>query len=64
MALESLTHKVFNTATDVWAYGVTLWELFSLAATPYPGVEIDDSFIEKLQDGYRMEKPKYSPDFV
>lgn len=62
--MESLTHKVFNTSTDVWAYGITIWELFSLAATPYPGVEIDDTFIEKLQDGYRMEKPKYSPDIM
>jgi len=54
MALESLTHKVFNVRTDVWA--------FSLAATPYPGWEIDDTFIDKLQEGYRMEIPKHCPE--
>ncbi|XP_067943857.1 vascular endothelial growth factor receptor 1-like isoform X2 [Watersipora subatra] len=59
MALESLTHKVFNVRTDVWAYGVTVWELFSLAATPYPGWDIDDTFIDKLKDGFRMEIPKH-----
>lgn len=62
MAVESLTHKVFNTATDVWSYGITIWELFSLAATPYPGVDIDDTFIERLQEGCRMDKPKYGTD--
>ena len=62
MALESLTHKVFNVKTDVWAYGVTVWELFSLAATPYPGWPIDDTFIDKLQEGYRMDIPKLCPE--
>ncbi|XP_067944523.1 vascular endothelial growth factor receptor 1-like [Watersipora subatra] len=61
MALESLTHKVFNVKTDVWAYGVTVWELFSLAATPYPGWDIDDTFIDKLKKGYRMERPDLCP---
>jgi len=61
MALESLTHKVFNVRTDVWAYGVTVWELFSLAATPYPGWEIDDAFIKRLLDGYRMSRPSLCP---
>jgi len=61
MALESLTHKVFNVRTDVWAYGVTVWELFSLAATPYPGWETDGNFVIKLQNGCRMERPEHCP---
>lgn len=64
MAVESLTHKVFNTRTDVWSYGVTVWELFSLAATPYPGVELDETFIDRLLAGYRMDKPKHAPQDV
>ena len=62
MALESLEYKVFNVRTDIWAYGVTVWELFSLAATPYPGWDIDDTFIDKLKEGYRMELPKHCPE--
>lgn len=38
MAIESLRDRIFSIQSDIWAFGVVLWEMFSLAETPpYPG---------------------------
>uniref|UniRef100_A0A6P7FZS9 Vascular endothelial growth factor receptor 1-like n=1 Tax=Diabrotica virgifera virgifera TaxID=50390 RepID=A0A6P7FZS9_DIAVI len=61
MAIESIRDRVFSTQSDVWSYGIVLWELFSLGKTPYPGMEADERLYYKLLDGYRLESPEYSP---
>lgn len=60
MAPEAIFDKVYTTQSDVWSFGVLLWEIFSLGASPYPGVQIDEDFCRQLKEGTRMRAPEYS----
>ncbi|XP_076362758.1 vascular endothelial growth factor receptor 1-like isoform X2 [Tachypleus tridentatus] len=64
MAIESIRDKVFTIQSDVWSFGVLMWEFFTLGSNPYPGIDIDEEFYKKLKNGYRMEKPELCPDDV
>ncbi|XP_038149758.1 vascular endothelial growth factor receptor 1 isoform X1 [Cyprinodon tularosa] len=60
MSPESIFDKVFTTQSDVWSFGILLWEIFSLGASPYPGLQIDEEFCHRLKSGTRMRAPEYS----
>uniref|UniRef100_A0A674MP28 Platelet-derived growth factor receptor alpha n=1 Tax=Takifugu rubripes TaxID=31033 RepID=A0A674MP28_TAKRU len=64
MAPESIFDNLYTTLSDVWSYGILLWEIFSLGGTPYPGMIVDSSFYNKIKSGYRMSKPEHAPQDV
>ncbi|XP_067940614.1 fibroblast growth factor receptor 2-like isoform X2 [Watersipora subatra] len=59
MAPEALIDRKYTTKSDVWSYGVLLWEIFTLGGNPYPTVPHERLF-EVLQEGHRMDRPTYS----
>lgn len=63
MAPEAITHQKYTTKSDVWSFGILLWEIYSLGSTPYPGVKNND-VLKYVRRGTRMEKPKHSEEQI
>lgn len=61
MAPESLKDGVFTINSDVWSYGVVLWEMATLASQPYQGLS-NDQVLRYVIDGGLMERPENCPD--
>ncbi|GAB0096216.1 Tyrosine-protein kinase [Sergentomyia squamirostris] len=59
-APEGLAYNKFSTKSDVWAFGVLLWEIATYGMSPYPGIDLTDVF-HKLESGYRMDRPPGCP---
>nr|XP_032831918.1 macrophage colony-stimulating factor 1 receptor 1-like [Petromyzon marinus] len=60
MAPESIFHSLYTSQSDVWSYGVLLWEIFSLGENPYPDIAVDGKFYRMIRDGYRMDAPEFA----
>ncbi|XP_070501931.1 tyrosine kinase receptor Cad96Ca [Chironomus tepperi] len=59
MAIESLYDNIFSVKSDVWAFGILMWEIATLGSTPYPGMGAAE-VMKKVRDGYRLEKPEHT----
>uniref|UniRef100_A0A1A9X2U1 receptor protein-tyrosine kinase n=1 Tax=Glossina brevipalpis TaxID=37001 RepID=A0A1A9X2U1_9MUSC len=57
MAPESLQDKFYDSQSDVWSYGVLLWEIMTYGDQPYPNVMSAEELYSFLITGQRMEKP-------
>ena len=60
MAPESISHRKFSSASDVWSYGVLLWEMFNADQIPYPDFDNMQLVIE-VSKGYTMSVPNECP---
>ncbi|CAL8284431.1 unnamed protein product [Merluccius merluccius] len=56
MALESILHRRFTHQSDVWSYGVTVWELMTFGAKPYDLIPARD-IPDLLEGGERLPQP-------
>ncbi|XP_029025338.1 tyrosine-protein kinase Fer isoform X2 [Betta splendens] len=62
-APEALNYGRYSSDSDVWSYGILLWETFSLGVCPYPGMT-NQQAREQVEKGYRMACPQRCPDDV
>ena len=61
MAPESLRDGVFTCSSDVWSYGVVLWEIVTLAAQPYQGLS-NEQVLRHVIESHVLPKPPSCPD--
>lgn len=62
-APEALKESLFSEKSDVWSFGVCLWEVYSFGRVPYPSI-LSDNVLEQLEDGYMMDPPEGCPDGI
>ncbi|KAL7854477.1 hypothetical protein SRHO_G00166670 [Serrasalmus rhombeus] len=63
MSPESLKDGVFTTMSDVWSFGVVLWEIATLAEQPYQGMS-NEQVLRFVMDGGLLDKPDNCPDML
>jgi serine/threonine protein kinase len=61
MAVESLAFRKFSSKSDVWSFGVLMWEVFTFGMVrPYRQVEVRD-LLDLLESGKRLHQPRGCP---
>ncbi|XP_014225960.1 tyrosine kinase receptor Cad96Ca [Trichogramma pretiosum] len=58
MAPESLWDNIFSVKSDIWSFGVLIWEIVTLGSTPYPGLAAQE-LMKRVREGYRLERPEH-----
>ncbi|XP_043320441.1 tyrosine-protein kinase Fer isoform X5 [Cervus elaphus] len=62
-APEALNYGRYSSESDVWSFGILLWETFSLGVCPYPGMT-NQQAREQVERGYRMSAPQHCPEDI
>ncbi|XP_029206362.2 discoidin domain-containing receptor 2-like isoform X1 [Acropora millepora] len=58
LSIESLKDQVYTAFSDVWSYGILLWEIATYGGTPYPSIRTPDQLKKYLSSGVRMSRPE------
>uniref|UniRef100_A0A3B3ZGT9 receptor protein-tyrosine kinase n=1 Tax=Periophthalmus magnuspinnatus TaxID=409849 RepID=A0A3B3ZGT9_9GOBI len=59
-APEAIAYRKFSTASDVWSYGIVMWEVVSYGERPYWDMNNQD-VIKAIEEGYRLPAPMDCP---
>ncbi|XP_054835038.1 protein-tyrosine kinase 6 [Eublepharis macularius] len=59
-APEALSHGRYSVKSDVWSFGILLYEIVTLGQNPYPGMTNSEVF-RQVQTGFRMDCPPKCP---
>lgn len=63
MSREVLNGAPFSEASDVWAFGVTLWEMYTYGRQPFEGCNNQD-VMEMINNGMALDCPPYCPPHI
>ncbi|KNC73318.1 hypothetical protein SARC_14123, partial [Sphaeroforma arctica JP610] len=63
MPPESIINNLYTEKSDVWSYGITLWEIFTDGAMPYREIKTHE-LMTILEGGFRLQKPASCPQAV
>ncbi|XP_062511468.1 discoidin domain-containing receptor 2-like [Corticium candelabrum] len=60
-APEALTEQQYTTESDVWSFGVVMWEVMAFGDTPYGDWTGEKTIVEVTNNHYRLTKPNMCP---
>lgn len=62
-APEAIKDRLYSNKSDMWSFGILLWETFSYGRVPYPKIPVNE-VLTYIEQGYQMEKPDGCPDEI
>ena len=60
MAPESLKSLEFSTASDVWSFGITAWEILSHGCVPFADLQLPEQLLKFVANGDFLPRPEYA----
>jgi serine/threonine protein kinase len=63
MPPEAISSRSFSVSSDVWSFGILLWEILNPGKIPYARMD-NYQVISKINDGYRMPTPRGCPPMI
>jgi serine/threonine protein kinase len=64
MAPESIQRRIYSEKSDVYAFGILLWEMWSGGEIPFSNIPSDEDVIARVRGGLRLPKPSSCPSEV